>query len=108
LVDGNNLVSNLLFLHARLSRVGIVRLLNVIRDLSSSMKTVRMWPQGSRIFIAIIFDFFLLFVKQFVEIPETLEALLITEIARLNSKLNTSWALQCGRLSAFRVVAEFA
>jgi hypothetical protein len=78
----------------------------MIRDLSFGSKAVRMGSHRSRILIAIVLNLFLLFVKELVEIPESLEAILAAEIAGLKIKFNTGRALKCRGFPAFRVVTS--
>jgi len=55
----------------------------MIRDLSFGSEAVRMGSHWSRILKAIVLNLFLLLVKELVEIPESLEALLAAEITGL-------------------------
>jgi hypothetical protein len=78
----------------------------MIRNLSFSSEAVGIGSHGSRILKAIVLNLFLLFVKQLVEIPESLEAFLTAEIAGLKIEFNTSRALKCRGFPAFRVVTS--
>ena len=78
----------------------------MIRYLSFGSETGRIGSHGSRILEAIILNLFLLFVKELVEIPESLEALLAAEIAGFYIEFYTGRALKCRGFPAFRVVTS--
>jgi hypothetical protein len=78
----------------------------VIGNLPSASETIREGPNGAGVLIAIVFDFLLLFVKQLVEIPESLEAFLAAEETRVEAEFNACWTLHGGRFFAVGVFAD--
>ena len=75
-------VSYCLLLIVWCTSIGIVWLLNMIRDFSSSYETSWKRSKWTRIIIAIIFPLFSLFMQELVKIPKTFKTFLTTEITR--------------------------